>query len=117
MANWRDYSSTNYAYEPFETDEANRLAAAANGAALGVSLNGNGSQGPRAQMTESRTLNRPQSNGSLSKATDRNTYSLPRTNHPAGRPRTHSNNSTLVVQPDFYFMPSQRRYSGYPDYQ
>ncbi len=37
MANWRDYSSTNYAYEPFEGDEAQRFAAAAaaaNGAAL-----------------------------------------------------------------------------------
>ena len=130
MANWRDYSSTNYAYEPFEIDEANRLAAAAAAAAAANGIgNYGGSVGPvRAQMQPHfGTMNRPPVNGhgSLTKSVASN-YSLPRTNPSAGgRPRTnsHSNNNSgglgQPAQPDFYFMPSQRRYSGYnvADYQ
>jgi hypothetical protein len=123
--NWRDYSSTNYAYEPFETDEALRAAAvlAANGSNGHTMMTASTTNGPAP-----RAMQRPPSNGSLqSKATaDRNnTYSLPHKANPQpmgnmgpvvqpnGRPRTHS--STSIHQPDFYFMPSQRRYSGYAD--
>lgn len=116
--NWRDYSSTNYAYEPFETDEALRAAAvlAANGSNGHTVVSATTTNGP-----VPRSVHRPPSNGSLqSKASDRNTYSLPKTAAavpPAGlsngRPRIHSTSS--VHQPDFYFMPSQRRYSGYVD--
>ena len=119
--NWRDYSSTNYAYEPFETDEALRAAAvlAANGTNGHTVMTASTTNGPRGG------IQRPPSNGSLqSKSSDR-TYSLPKTNQPImvggaappphnGRQRTHSSSS--VHQPaDFYFMPSQRRYSGYAD--
>ena len=108
--NWRDYSSTNYAYEPFEVDEL-RAAAAAAAAAL-ASASGTAST---AAAGDPRALARPQSTNSLSKSSERsNTYSLPRNNQTAVRPR---NTNSAQVQPDFYFMPSQRRYSGYPDYQ
>lgn len=118
--NWRDYASSNYAYEPFETDEAMRAAAvmAANGT-NGHTIISTTTTGPISRGT---TL-RPPSTASLSRTGDRSTYSLPRTNHVtsggshgsgnSGRPRTHS--STSIHQPDFYFMPSQRRYSGYGD--
>lgn len=114
--NWRDYSSTNYAYEPFEVDELR--AAASNGtnshtlpASRGPGSGGGAGSSGAMAMSDPRTLARPQSTNSLSKSSDRsNTYSLPRSN-----PRTNNSNS-VQVQPDFYFMPSQRRYSGYPDY-
>lgn len=130
--NWRDYSaSSNYAYEPFETDEALRAAAvmAANGT-NGHTLVSTTTTGPAAAAAaaSSRTVQRPASNASPSRTGDRSTYSLPRTQQghavsngshgsgQSGRPRTHS--STSIHQPDFYFMPSQRRYSGYAaDYQ
>ena len=69
--NWRDYSSTNYAYEPFETDEALRAAAvlAANGSNGHTMMTASTTNGPAP-----RAMQRPPSNGSLqSKVTaDRN---------------------------------------------
>lgn len=63
---------------------------------------------------DTRSLQRPRSGYNLSMAPERSTYSLPRTAHSQGQYQggyyTHRPQSEL--QPDFYFMPSQRKYSG-----
>lgn len=65
---------------------------------------------PSSSYTKS--LQRPHG-GNNRTANDRNTYSLPRTSQSAVNYQgyyTHRPHSEL--QPDFYFMPSQRKYSG-----
>ncbi|KAF0311330.1 hypothetical protein FJT64_017824 [Amphibalanus amphitrite] len=115
---WRDMAAhSNYGYESYEADAA---------------TNGRPSKGGRGapaaahapsppQMVETRSLQRPRSGPPP--GGDRSTYSLPRpgsqfsaaTYHPSGERRS----ATLQrgaggpeAAPDFYFMPSQRKYSG-----
>lgn len=43
---------------------------------------------------------------------DRAAHSLPRQPNQGGRPMRHSSGHPPPVNPDFYFMPSQRKYEG-----
>lgn len=117
---WKDYSSanTNYAFDAFETEEKKQQQL-------------NGKNGHRtsdtlpAKPVSSRNIQRPQSRppgipthvgdtrslqrprgGYPQGNMDRNTFSLPRTVYE----RQHR--TPQDMQPDFYFMPSQRKYSG-----
>lgn len=56
-------------------------------------------------MGDTRSLQRPRGGGYTPNQLERNTLSLPRTTY--DRHRQPSD-----MQPDFYFMPSQRKYSG-----
>jgi len=88
--------------------------------------NSSGYQNNGGHYADTRSLQRPQGRGGyqVPGPIERTTYSLPRTVHQAGGvgpphngyytqdrhrgpPRPHSE-----LQPDFYFMPSQRKYSG-----
>ncbi|KRT85124.1 hypothetical protein AMK59_378 [Oryctes borbonicus] len=111
---WKDYSAanTNYAFEPYE-DEKKQI----NGKGRGETLPTKQPRVPKPQgrqpnvpnqhpsyMSDTRSLQRPRGSyppGSL----DRSTFSLPRTAYERHR-------SPQDMQPDFYFMPSQRKYSG-----
>lgn len=62
---------------------------------------------------DTRSLQRPRGGYAVNMAPERSTYSLPRTAHPQPHQQgyyTHRPHTEL--QPDFYFMPSQRKYSG-----
>lgn len=62
--------------------------------------------GERYMMGDTRSLQRPGGRGYAQPNTlERSTFSLPRTAYDRHRP-PHD------MQPDFYFMPSQRKYSG-----
>ena len=64
---------------------------------------------------DSKSLQRPRGGGgyTLNMAPERSTYSLPRTTHaPAQYPGYYTHRPHSELQPDFYFMPSQRKYSG-----
>lgn len=120
---WKDYSTanTNYAFEPYESDEKqpNSLGQS-NGSSRStmplhkpisahpmVAYHTNGSQ-----YADTRSLQRPKG---YHHPVERSTYSLPRTQpQPPQGYYTHrsSRNSGDQLQPDFYFMPSQRKYSG-----
>lgn len=90
--------------------------------------NSGGYQNNGGHYAKTRSLQRPRGSGGggyqVPGPIERTTYSLPRTVHQAGGagpphngyytqdrhrgpPRPHSE-----LQPDFYFMPSQRKYSG-----
>lgn len=134
---WKDYSAanTNYAFEAFESEEKQPGSVAhTNGSSRstmplttksmtmqhghspsnaqhGYAPHGNGSH-----YADTRSLQRPRGYGG---SHERSTYSLPRSaNQPPPPhhngyythrpPRPHSDQ----LQPDFYFMPSQRKYSG-----
>nr|CAD7200768.1 unnamed protein product [Timema douglasi] len=139
---WKDYSAanTNYAFEAFESEEKPKGPAGgstnnptSNGASRAQGVNPhkplaamaqhNGYQTPGGAYQDTRSLQRPRGAYQTPGQTERATYSLPRTSaHPGpaghrngyytqdrnrGPPRPHSE-----LQPDFYFMPSQRKYSG-----
>nr|CAD7259493.1 unnamed protein product [Timema shepardi] len=139
---WKDYSAanTNYAFEAFESEEKPKGPAGgstnnptSNGASRAQGVNPhkplaamaqhNGYQTPGGAYQDTRSLQRPRGAYQTPGQTERATYSLPRTSaHPGpaghrngyytqdrnrGPPRQHSE-----LQPDFYFMPSQRKYSG-----
>lgn len=93
---------------------------------LTAAHNSGGYQNNGGHYTDTRSLQRPRGGGGyqVPGPIERTTYSLPRTVHQAGGvgpphngyytqdrhrgpPRPHSE-----LQPDFYFMPSQRKYSG-----
>ncbi|KAK9497677.1 hypothetical protein O3M35_004361 [Rhynocoris fuscipes] len=105
---WKDYSTanTNYAFEPYEVEEKMRI---------GLMAGTNGSSLPSHQDT--RSLSRPRNYHGMNTANlARPAYSLPRTQPPAySRSHMvdqHGSNDRHLQQPDFYFMPSQRKYSG-----
>nr|CAD7442476.1 unnamed protein product [Timema bartmani] len=139
---WKDYSAanTNYAFEAFESEEKPTGPAGgstnnptSNGASRAQGVNPhkplaamaqhNGYQTPGGPYQDTRSLQRPRGAYQTPGQMERATYSLPRTSaHPGpaghrngyytqdrnrGPPRPHSE-----LQPDFYFMPSQRKYSG-----
>jgi hypothetical protein len=131
---WKDYSAanTNYAFEAFEAEEKPQ-------GHTGTLPSNGSSRAPVVQhkpliamphhngshYADTRSLQRPRGGGyQMPGPLERTTYSLPRTAHQAGGtgpphngyytqdrhrgpPRGHSE-----LQPDFYFMPSQRKYSG-----
>ncbi|KAK3924889.1 Protein ABIL4 [Frankliniella fusca] len=138
---WRDYSAanTNYAFEAFESEEKPGLGqgASSNGSSRSngrdmVDGGGGGGGGgrrppgyPQGGPQDTRSLQRPRGAGPGpgGYVPDRSTYSLPRTAHAHGpAPVPHNGYYTqdrrsqaareLGLQPDFYFMPSQRKYSG-----
>ncbi|XP_060536686.1 uncharacterized protein LOC132708394 isoform X2 [Cylas formicarius] len=116
---WKDYSAnTNYAFDAFEPEETKNP------------VNGHGNNGrapatrprsnpprpqgrppsvpPQAPPGDSRSLQRPRSTN-YAPPTDRSTFSLPRTTfdrHTVGPTKGGQ------MPADFYFMPSQRKYSG-----
>jgi hypothetical protein len=112
---WKDYSAanTNYAFDAFESEEKKQ----ANGKGRSETLppkNNNRIQRPQGRppnvppqnsnyMGDTRSLQRPR--GTYLDNPERTTFSLPRTTYDRQRP-------TPDMQPDFYFMPSQRKYSG-----
>lgn len=122
---WKDYSAanTNYAFEPYESDEK-PIGGKGGGGSIPMSTRPGPPLGPPPKVPSShhnngygdtRSLQRPRGGGAyhLSAAPERSTYSLPRTAHPPAQYQgyyTHRPHSEL--QPDFYFMPSQRKYSG-----
>lgn len=61
-------------------------------------------QPPASYMGDTRSLQRPRGQY-LPTSLERSTFSLPRTAYERHRPQQD-------MQPDFYFMPSQRKYSG-----
>ena len=108
---------SNYGYESFEHDTPT------NGRPPKGSRGGppNSHAPPPPQMVETRSLQRPRSGPHP--GVDRSTYSLPRpgsqfsaaTYHPNGERRSATlqrNSGGPEAAPDFYFMPSQRKYSG-----
>nr|XP_024214773.1 uncharacterized protein LOC106679441 isoform X2 [Halyomorpha halys] len=122
---WKDYSTanTNYAFEPFESDEKQpHSLGQSNGSSRStmplhkpisahpmVAYHANGSQ-----YADTRSLQRPKG---YQHSIERSTYSLPRTQPQPPPPQgyyTHrsARNNGDQLQPDFYFMPSQRKYSG-----
>lgn len=103
---WKDYSaaSTNYAFDAYESEEKS-------------------SRGPKMapmgppSVPPPRPPQGPQ--GPQGPHGPRTTYSLPRTNPTAAPSQfnagyyTHRpSHPNAELQPDFYFMPSQRKYSG-----
>ncbi|CAH0551186.1 unnamed protein product [Brassicogethes aeneus] len=91
-SSWKDYSSnTNYAFDALEENEEKH----------------NGKQAHKTNVpnqtyiANTRSLQRPK--GNYSYDLEKNTFSLP---------RTYDKNKLHDIQPDFYFMPSQRKYSG-----
>ncbi|XP_073993780.1 DOMON-like domain-containing protein nahoda isoform X1 [Rhodnius prolixus] len=101
---WKDYSTanTNYAFEPYEAEEKMRM---------GLMAGTNGSGMP---VQDTRSLSRPR-NYHNAAVMSRPAYSLPRSQPPAySRSHTidHHGPTDRHLQPDFYFMPSQRKYSG-----
>lgn len=125
---WRDYSTgakTNFAFEAFETEEK---APPPPASSLPRSKDApDGVMTPRSNAMDKQRV----SNQQQIQSTPRATYSLPRApgtrqsspppqlgyytqdrrNH---RPKSHGNGNSqsTAQQPDFYFMPSQRKYSG-----
>lgn len=114
---WKDYSAanTNYAFDSLE-DEKKQI----NGKGRSETLppktgGGRNIQRPQGRppsvpppqnsgyMGDTRSLQRPR--GPYQGNLDRSTFSLPRTTY-------ERNRSASDMQPDFYFMPSQRKYSG-----
>ncbi|KAB0804717.1 hypothetical protein PPYR_01687 [Photinus pyralis] len=112
---WKDYSTanTNYAFDTFESQEK-----PANGHNRSETLpSKNHPRGGRpqtrppsvplygpTQMGDTRSLQRPRG-GYPPSHLERSTLSLPRTTYDRHR-------APPDMQPDFYFMPSQRKYSG-----
>lgn len=121
---WKDYSTanTNYAFEPYESDEkqphsldhsngSSRSTMPLHKAIGGPVMSyqhGNGSQ-----YADTRSLQRPKG---YHHPVERSTYSLPRTQVPPPPVGYYTHRSARPngdqLQPDFYFMPSQRKYSG-----
>ncbi|KAL1129684.1 hypothetical protein AAG570_012628 [Ranatra chinensis] len=120
---WKDYSAanSNYAFEAFESEEKHPGSLGqTNGSSLSsrpaqkpinshpmLNYQGNGNR-----FADTRSLQRPKG---YSHPVERSTYSLPRTQpQPPLSYYTHrpQRNSSDQLQPDFYFMPSQRKYSG-----
>ncbi|CAG0884808.1 unnamed protein product [Darwinula stevensoni] len=112
---WKDYSTTgniNYGYEQFETEER--------GASGSKNRGSNKNNISHAPYGDSRSLQRPVKNG-YSKSPDR-FNSLPRPTfspnsgsyYSQDRPPMRPYNGSMgqAAPPDFYFMPSQRKYSG-----
>lgn len=132
---WKDYStaSTNYAFDAFESEEKqpSSLSHHTNGssrstmpirdkhmspAMAAYHANNGGHYGDIRSMHRSRDRN-----GVSHHPQERSTYSLPRPpQQPPPQPPHHngyytqrpSRNHSDNLQPDFYFMPSQRKYSG-----
>ncbi|XP_052758023.1 uncharacterized protein LOC113522394 isoform X1 [Galleria mellonella] len=61
---------------------------------------------------ETRSLQRPRGQYGYNGRPDRATYSLPRGVRESGQPG-YPGHTTLSAQPDFYFMPSQRKYEDF----
>ena len=129
---WKDYStgSTNYAYENFDAaEEAHRKQLSHGNQKSGNSRNGYGGPGqgygyygypPGYGGGDTRSLQRPapsKTNGHP-RGMERPTHSLPRTGYSSGYSSggyytsDRSMRTPSELQPDFYFMPSQRKYSG-----
>lgn len=128
---WKDYStaSTNYAFDAFESEEKQPSSLShTNGsnrstmpirdkhAMAAYHVNGNGHYGDVRSLHRSRDRN-----GVSHHPQERSTYSLPRPpQQPPPQPPHHNGYYTQrptrhnadSLQPDFYFMPSQRKYSG-----
>lgn len=117
---WKDYSAvnTNYAFEPYEAEEKTPGSKASilpitksQGQLSGNKIQSHAGNG----LADTKSLQRLHGNGRFgNNPPERNTYSLPRTSHP---PNTHhqgyyTHRPHSELQPDFYFMPSQRKYSG-----
>lgn len=120
---WKDYSAnTNYAFDAFEAEEKKQM----NGKSRGDKDRTDSpptknnsrhvqrpqsrppnvpSQTPASYAGDTRSLQRPRG-AYPSTNMERTTFSLPRTAYD----RNHRNGHDM--QPDFYFMPSQRKYSG-----
>lgn len=134
-------ANTNYAFEAFESEEKPQSGpgassngssrSGANGRDVVDEMSRRPPSYPRSHSGphgDTRSLQRPGPHGGY--PPDRSTYSLPRTAHGAhghGPPpphngyytqdrRSHGNghaaSASRELQPDFYFMPSQRKYSG-----
>lgn len=116
---WKDYSAanTNYAFEAFEAEEKKQqqLNGKSRGDTLPAKPGTRNVTRPTSRppsipplhssyMGDTRSLQRPRG-GYAPGNPERNTFSLPRTAYDRHRPPQD-------MQPDFYFMPSQRKYSG-----
>lgn len=113
---WKDYSAnTNYAFDAFEAEEKKQMNGKNRSETLPSKNHHGRPQRPQGRppsvpnqapgyMGDTRSLQRPRGAyppGNL----ERSTFSLPRTAYDRSRPNQD-------MQPDFYFMPSQRKYSG-----
>lgn len=116
---WKDYSAanTNYAFEAFETEEKKSMNNALPPVGPRAVLDRKG-YGSGAQYVDSRSLQRSNAGYAVP---ERSTYSLPRTGHASHPPhngyytqerKIMRDSAHPEMQPDFYFMPSQRKYSG-----
>lgn len=136
---WKDYSAanTNYAFEAFEAEEKQPGSIShTNGSSRSTmpltskpmtAQQSNHPQHPRepphgyhpergSHYADTRSLQRPRYGGPQ----ERSTYSLPRQPNQPPPPPQHNGFYTHrpprphgdQLQPDFYFMPSQRKYSG-----
>lgn len=119
---WKDYSTanTNYAFEAFEPEEKIK-----NGNSRTSTLPSNNTNprnardhrrspptqpAPQPYVTDTRSLQRPRSmpyQHQYPGTQERSTLSLPRSAY-----ERHRGPAGPDMQPDFYFMPSQRKYSG-----
>lgn len=133
---WKDYStaSTNYAFDAFESEEKqpSSISHHTNGSSRSTmpirdkhaiaAYHVNSGSGGGGHYGDVRSLHRSKErNGVNHHPQDRNTYSLPRPpQQPPPQPPHHNGyytqrptrNHADNLQPDFYFMPSQRKYSG-----
>lgn len=114
---WKDYSAvnTNYAFEAYdESGKASILPAKSPPGHISASQMEK--QGHPGGSSYTKSLQRSQQHGRNPAGNEMNTRSLPRTSQHQSAPvnyqgyYTHRPHSEL--QPDFYFMPSQRKYSG-----
>ncbi|XP_066143136.1 uncharacterized protein [Euwallacea fornicatus] len=111
---WKDYSAnTNYAFDSFEREDVSKKTHQNGKATPRPRSNPPRPQGrppsipPQVPPGDSRSLQRPRS--AIVSPNDRSTFSLPRTQydrHTVGAAKGGQ------MPADFYFMPSQRKYSG-----
>ncbi|KAG0711204.1 hypothetical protein GWK47_021112 [Chionoecetes opilio] len=67
---------------------------------------------PPYPVTDTRSLQRPQNPPSVPRSEPRSTYSLPRASNHTAHSRVPSGGQEMT--PDFYYLPSQRKYTGEP---
>ncbi|KAB7506882.1 hypothetical protein Anas_02118 [Armadillidium nasatum] len=127
---WKDYSrgATNYAYETYEADmesvsrtgpslqrksePSHKNGGGANGNSANGHLNGNLPTPKEINgYDHSRSLQRPRNVHSSVISDPRTTYSLPRGSSATSSPPPYST-AMQDLTPDFYYLPSQRKYSG-----
>lgn len=124
---WKDYASganTNFAFEAFETEEKappppvsslpRPREMTSNGS---MGMNGHdGVDGPNRMVGPRATYSLPRAPGARHSAPIQHGYYTQDRRDHYGRPKSlHNptgNATTQTNQPDFYFMPSQRKYSG-----